>query len=106
MNDIEAPKPDKIDAAIAASNVETQHELSLDEADSLIANYRLQDGRAVQIGVPVDFGPDEFETCVGILMQLRLASDQRKAALAEKERGGIILPEKPKLRALDGKPLT
>jgi hypothetical protein len=89
MNESEAP--DAIDAAIEKTGApKVMHMTAV-----------LAKGGEVKITVPHPFGPDEFESCVGMLMQLRVASEQRAA-----EENPIITPSRPTLVAADGRRLT
>lgn len=94
MIDTETPEAaDPIDEAIAATEPV--------KVDSLVNEAVLPDGRKIRLVVPIEFGPDDFETCVSMLMQLRVVSEQRKAQRDD----GLIIPEAPKLVGLDGRKL-
>lgn len=93
MGDPEVTDP--IDAAIAAVDLSK-------EPDSLQSELQWPDGRKARLIVPIEFGPDEFETCVGALLTLRVQSEQIKAAKAN---AGLAVPAKG-IVALDGRKLT
>ena len=88
--------PDPIDTAIA------EVEAKAAEPDHLIADFRFNDGSTMKLIVPIDFDSDKFETAIAMLMQLRLASDQRKAALNPI----VVPPTRPTLVRPDGRPLS
>lgn len=86
---------DPIDEAIAATEAP--------EAPTSITNdVTLNDGRRIRLIVPFVFGPDEFETAVGMLMQLRVESERLNAPPPS----SIIAPPRPALVAVDGRKLT
>lgn len=74
-------QPDPIDAAIAAAPA---------APDALVAQATLKKGGVIRIIVPIEFGPDEFESAVGLLMHLRVEADRRAEAA---RRGGLVLPD-------------
>lgn len=90
------PAQDPIDGAIEATEPDTEH-------THFVNDLRWPDGTTAHVRVPIDFDSDKFETVIGALMQLRVASEQRKAALAGP---AILIPTGPKLVGLDGKPIS
>jgi len=84
---------DDIDRAIAATDAK--------EPDSLIGDFTFNDGTVMKLVVPKDFNADQFETAVGILMQMRLIADERKKA-----RNPIVVPNTPRLVRPDGRALS
>ena len=93
MNGTEAPDP--IAAAIAATEpAEQKH---------FVASLTFVNGETMDIRVPLAFDADQFESAVATLMQLRVAADQRKAAL---EGPKLVVPTGPKLVGPDGSPLS
>ena len=61
-----------------------------------------KDGSTMKLQVPIDFDSDKFETAVVMLAQIRVASDQRKASMQPI----IEAPKKPRIVAIDGRPLS
>lgn len=92
MNDTEAPDP--IDGAIAATGPE--------EPKFLVHDVTLANGKRVRLAVPIEFGSDEFESCVAMLMELRVHSERLQA---ERAAGGLLVPTKPTLVRPDGRPV-
>lgn len=80
---IEAIK-DPIDAAIEATEPEAPQERRLK------ADYQTTSGARIIIDVPYPFGPDDFESSVAILMNLRVASEQ---AAQEDNAGKLVTPD-------------
>lgn len=85
---------DPIDAAIDATEPEPEHHL--------IADFKFNSGATMKLVVPIEFDADQFETAVGLLMQLRYAAEQRKAAMQPI----IEIPKQPTLVAVDGRPIA
>lgn len=90
----------QIDAAIEAVD-QAEAVKALEAVETLVADFEWQDGTKMKLMVPIEFDADKFETAVGILMQLRLAAEQRKAAL-----NPIIVPPETFLVRPDGRRLT
>ena len=86
---------DPVDQAIAATEPEGEHHWTADFTFD-------KDGSTMRLKVPIDFDSDKFETAVVLLAQLRVASDQRKAAMNPI----ITAPKPPTLVALDGRPIA
>lgn len=112
MGEHKIPK-DPVDAAIDTVDAQEQanaEAVAAAEASGaefpshFVANWTANEGDAkMRLIVPHDFTSDLFETAVGILIQLRLAAEQKKAAEAN---SGLIVPDpKPKLIAVDGRRL-
>lgn len=65
-----------------------------EEAQYLTTTVTTARGSQIKITVPIDCDADDFETGVGVLIQLRVAADRRREA----EKGRAILAvQKPKL---------
>jgi hypothetical protein len=97
MGNFEPPEaPDAIDEAIA--------ETEPPPAPTQMTNRAVfPNGQFIAITVPIDFDADQFETVVGMAMQLRVAADERKEAEAN---SGLTVPQKPKLVSVAGRPLS
>jgi hypothetical protein len=63
-------------------------------------DFLFEDGQTLKILVPADFTPQHFEIAVGILVQMRVAAEQRKAALRP------IVPIVQGIVGTDGRRLT
>jgi hypothetical protein len=71
-------------------------------ADRIVrADLKLVTGERVLLIVPHTFTPDQFESVVVTLLQMRVASEARTEAEAP-----IVVPKGPKLVAADGRPLS
>lgn len=87
--------PDKLDEAIDAVDLKPK------EADTLVADLALPDGRKIRLIVPRVFDSDGFETAVGGLVQLRMASEQIQQAAAPQivvPNHDLVTPDGRKLR--------
>jgi hypothetical protein len=97
MGNFEPPEaPDAIDEAIA--------ETEPPPAPTQMTNRAVfPNGQHITLTVPLDFDADQFETAVGMLMQLRVKAEAIKA---EQANAGLTLPQKPKLVSVAGRPLS
>lgn len=86
--------PDSIDKAIEAVEAE-------EGADRVVrADLKLTNGKRLVIIAPHPFTADEFESAVVTLLQMRAASEAR-----EEQEKPIVVPPKPALVSVDGRPL-
>lgn len=85
---------DAIDDAIANSSPEQTH---------LTYNVQTPRGKKIQVVFPIDGSSDDFETAIGMLIQLRAAILTRQEA---EKSGGLVAVERGPLVHPDGKPLS
>jgi hypothetical protein len=94
-------KPDPVADAIAGVEQKEQAAKAA-EPDTLINQTILPDGKGVlRMIVPIAFDADQFETAVGMLIQLRFEAERRKAEKAPK----LVVPSHD-LVGPDGKKLS
>lgn len=79
---------DKIDEAVIGAESRERKETP----DSFAADFVHDDGRKIRVVVPFDFDADLFETTVALLIQLRNAAEQKKAAARPESR--LVLPDR------------
>jgi hypothetical protein len=95
VTDTEAPDKNGIDKAIEA----VEHDQG---ADKIVkADVRLNGDRRLVILAPHPLTPDDFESAIVVLLNMRAASEARVAADRP-----IVVPTGPKLLRPNGRPLT
>jgi hypothetical protein len=87
---------DPIDAAIESTEAPKKVPMLQNEAT-------MPNGDHYNLRVPQDFGPEQLETAISLLFEMRVHVEQRKAAEADQ---GLVVPTKPGLVALDGRKLS
>lgn len=85
---------DPIDAAIDATEPAPAPRF-------LVHDVTLSSGKRIRLQVPIEFGSDEFESCVAMLMELRVHSEKLRAERS----GALLVPDRPALLGPDGAPM-
>lgn len=86
--------PDPVQAAIDNVEQKAAEAAAGEEPKALVHDVKLANGKRIRLVVPFEFGPDEFESAVAMLMELRVHSEAQQAA---RKNAGLIVPEAPKL---------